>query len=53
MKLNINSIAEIAKQKQQDNFVTRTHELLQNYEICPFVFRVFEALKKELNWVDI
>jgi len=34
----------------RNNFVTRTHELLQNYEICPIVFNVFELLKKELKW---
>ena len=33
----------------RDKFVTRTHELLQNYEICPIVFNVFERLKKELK----
>ena len=36
----------------RDKFVTRTHELLQNYEICPIVFNMFEALKKELVWVN-
>lgn len=36
----------------RDKFVTRTHELLQNYEICPIVFNVFELLKKELKWVN-
>ena len=34
----------------RENFVTRTHELLQNYEQCPIVYNVFEALKQELNW---
>lgn len=34
------------------NFVDRTHELLQNYEICPIVYNVFEALKKELKWTS-
>ena len=32
------------------NFVNRTYELLQNYEICPIVFNAFEGLKKELKW---
>lgn len=32
-------------------FITRTHEVLQNYEICPIVFNVFEQLKKELEWI--
>jgi Fe-S-cluster containining protein len=36
----------------RDKFVTRTHELLQNYEICPIVFNVFERLKAELVWSD-
>lgn len=36
----------------RDKFVTRTHELLQNYEICPIVFNVFEQLKTELKWED-
>lgn len=36
----------------RDKFVTRTHELLLNYEICPIVFNVFEGLKKELNWIS-
>lgn len=35
----------------RNKFVTRTNELIQNYEICPIVFNVFEALKKELNWL--
>lgn len=34
----------------RDKFVARTHELLQNYEICPIVFNVLEHLKIELNW---
>ncbi len=32
------------------NFVTRTSELLTNYEYCPIVFNVMESLKKELSW---
>jgi Fe-S-cluster containining protein len=34
----------------RDKFVTRTHELLQNYEICPIIFNVLERLKTELKW---
>ncbi len=34
----------------KDNFIDRTHGVLQNYEICPLVFNVFERLKLELNW---
>jgi Fe-S-cluster containining protein len=34
----------------RDNFIARTHGILQNYEICPIVFNVFERLKKELKW---
>lgn len=30
------------------NYIKRTHEILQNYEICPIVFNVFEQLKTEL-----
>jgi len=26
--------------------------VLQNYEICPIVFNVFELLKKELVWIN-
>lgn len=36
----------------RDRYVDRTHEILQNYEICPIVFNVFELLKKELNWTS-
>jgi uncharacterized protein len=36
----------------REKFVTRTHELLQNYEICPIVFNVFEELKEELEWIN-
>ncbi|MDY0101877.1 MAG: YkgJ family cysteine cluster protein [Lentimicrobium sp.] len=35
----------------RDKFVERTHEILQNYEICPIVFNIFELLKKELGWI--
>lgn len=34
------------------NVINRTHELLQNYEICPIVFNSFEALKTKLNWQE-
>lgn len=36
----------------RNKFVTRMHEVLQNYEICPIVFNVFELLKKELGWIN-
>ena len=36
----------------RDKFVERTHEVLQNYEICPIVFNIFEHLKIELAWVN-
>jgi Fe-S-cluster containining protein len=36
----------------RDKFATRTHELRQNYEICPIVYNVFEQLKTELKWVN-
>ena len=36
----------------RDKFVDRPHEVLQNYEICPIVFNVFELLKKELVWIN-
>jgi hypothetical protein len=32
------------------NFVNRTVGILQNYEICPIVFNVYESLKIELKW---
>jgi len=34
----------------QNNFVKRSLGVLQNYEICPIVFNVFELLKTELGW---
>ncbi len=34
----------------RNKYVERTHEILQNYEICPIVFNIFELLKKELDW---
>ena len=34
----------------EDKFVTRTCGVLQNYDICPIVFNVFELLKTELGW---
>tara|TARA_R110002049_G_scaffold194392_3_gene363281 strand:+ start:188 stop:655 length:468 start_codon:yes stop_codon:yes gene_type:complete len=37
----------------RDQFVERTSELIQNYEVCPIIFNVFEQLKEELNWADI
>jgi hypothetical protein len=34
----------------KDEFITRTHAMLQNFEICPIIFNVFEHLKTELGW---
>ena len=34
----------------KNEFITRVHGVLQNYEICPIVFNVFELLKIELGW---
>ena len=34
----------------RDKYVERTHELRQNYEICPIVYNIFELIKKELEW---
>ncbi len=34
----------------RDEFVKRIPGVLQNYEICPIVFNVFELLKIELGW---
>ncbi|WP_180335726.1 YkgJ family cysteine cluster protein [Labilibaculum filiforme] len=34
----------------EDQFITKTYGALRNYEICPIVFNVFEALKVELDW---
>jgi hypothetical protein len=35
---------------EEDQFITKTYGALRNYEICPIVFNVFEALKVELDW---
>ena len=34
----------------KNEFITRVHGVLQNYEICPIVFNVFELLKIEIDW---
>ena len=34
----------------RNQFVDRTPELLQNYEVCPIIFNVLEELKKKLHW---
>lgn len=34
----------------RDKFITRLHGVLQNYEICPIVFNIYEHLKIELGW---
>ena len=36
----------------KNEFVTRILGVLQNYEICPIVFNVFELLKIESGWRD-
>lgn len=36
----------------RNKYVERTHEILQNYEVCPIVFNVFELLKEELVWIN-
>ncbi|WP_066631407.1 YkgJ family cysteine cluster protein [Labilibacter marinus] len=33
-----------------DDFIHRVHGVVQNYEICPIVFNVYERLKTELAW---
>ena len=33
----------------RDNFINRSSEIIQNYEICPIVFNVVEQLKVELR----
>jgi|LGVF01.1.fsa_nt_gb hypothetical protein len=34
----------------KNKFVTRINGVLQNYEMCPIVFNVFELLKIEIGW---
>lgn len=34
----------------RNDFVSRILGVLQNYEICPIVFNIFEQLKTELGW---
>jgi len=36
----------------KSGFVKKTLGMLQNYEICPIVFNVFELLKTELGWEE-
>ena len=33
-----------------DNFINRVHGVVQNYEVCPIVYYVYEGLKTELGW---
>ncbi|KPA10890.1 Fe-S-cluster oxidoreductase, partial [Candidatus Magnetomorum sp. HK-1] len=33
----------------KDEFAARTIGVIENYEVCPIVFNVFERLKKELK----
>ena len=34
----------------KDEFVSRLMGVVQNYEICPVVFNVYEQLKKKFSW---
>lgn len=35
---------------QKENFNSRTLGMIENYEICPIVFNVYELLKQEMNF---
>ena len=35
---------------QKKNFISRTLGVIENYEICPIVFNIYELLKQELNF---
>jgi hypothetical protein len=34
----------------KDNFISRTLGVIENYEICPIVYNVYELLKRKLNY---
>ncbi|MCK5703212.1 MAG: YkgJ family cysteine cluster protein [Cyclobacteriaceae bacterium] len=34
----------------KDNFISRLFGVIQNYEICPIVYNVYELLKRRLNF---
>ncbi len=36
---------------QKKNFTSRTIKMIENYEICPIVFNLYELLKLELNFI--
>ena len=35
---------------QKDDFTSRTLGMIENYEICPIVFNLYESLKQEFNF---
>lgn len=35
---------------QKADFISRTLGMIENYEICPIVFNIYEELKKELDY---
>ena len=37
----------------KDNFNSRLIGVIENYEICPIVYNVYELLKQEMNFKDI
>jgi hypothetical protein len=37
----------------KDNFNSRLIGVIENYEICPIVYNVYELLKQELNFKDL
>lgn len=36
----------------KENFISRLFGVIENYEICPIVYNVYELLKRELNFND-
>ena len=34
----------------KDNFTSRLHGVISNYEVCPIVYNVYELLKRRLNF---
>ncbi len=37
----------------KDNFLSRLTGVIENYEICPIVYNVYELLKQEMNFKDL
>jgi len=37
----------------KDNFISRLIGVIENYEICPIVYNVYELLKQEMNFKDL